>query len=266
MSDFSAIKQRQRQVWSAGDYRMVGARIQIASELLCEAVDLRGGQAVLDVATGTGNTAIAAARRWCEVAAIDYVPALLELGRARAAAEGLPVAFFEGDAEDIRFPDNSFDAVLSTFGSMFAPNHEKTADELVRVCRVGGKIGMANWTPSGFIGGFFRAVTQLVPLPQGVQAPTLWGTEGHLQQLFGDRVALQVNKRDLVFRYRSPAHWIEVFPTTYGPLLKALEALDASGRERLNRDLHEVIATFNKAVDGTLVAPSEYLEVVATKT
>ena len=159
------VKQRQRQAWAAGDYRTAGARIQIVSEMLCEAVDLRGGQTVFDVATGTGNTAIAAARRWCDVAAIDYVTSLLEIGRVRAAAEGVPVAFLEGDAEEIGFPDNAFDVVLSTFGSMFAPNHEKAADELIRVCRPGGKIGMANWTPTGFGGAFFGAVTQLVPPP-----------------------------------------------------------------------------------------------------
>lgn len=261
----SEVKQRQRLAWAAGDYRTVAARLQIVSEMLCETVDLRGGQTVLDVATGTGNTAIAAARRWCDVTAIDYVPGLLELGRARAAAEGVPVAFFEGDAEGIRFPDNAFDVVLSTFGSMFAPNHEKAADELVRVCRAGGKIGMANWTPSGFVGAFFRAVTQLVPPPQGLKPPSLWGTEDYLRELFGDRVSLQVSKQHFVFRFRSPAHWIEVFSTTFGPLVKAREALDEPDRERLTIELHRVIAEFNKATDGTLVVPSEYLEVVATK-
>ena len=246
------VKQRQRQMWAAGDYRTVGARMQIVSELLCEAVDLRGGQVVLDVATGTGNTAIAAARRWCEVTAIDYVLGLLELGRARAAAEGLPVTFLEGDAEEIPFPDNAFDVVLSTFGSMFAPNHEKAANELVRVCRPGGKIGMANWTPTGFAGAFLRP-------------PPLWGTTDHLRELFGDRVTLQAQKRHFVYRFPSPAHWIEVFSTTFGPLLKTREALDESGRERLTLELHKVIAAFNQANDGTMVLPAEYLEVVVAK-
>jgi ubiquinone/menaquinone biosynthesis C-methylase UbiE len=259
------VKQRQRQAWAAGDYRTAGARIQIVSEMLCEAVDLRGVQTVLDVATGTGNTAIAAARRWCEVAAIDYVPSLLEIGRVRAAAEGVPVAFLEGDAEEIGFTDNAFDVVLSTFGSMFAPNHEKAADQHIRVCRPGGKIGMANWTPTGFGGAFFGAVTQLVPPPQGQKPPSLWGTEDHLRQLFGDRVTLEVKPQHFVFRYRSPAHWIEVFSTTFGPVMKALEALDDPGRERLRLELHRVIGEFNKATDGTMVVPSEYLEVVATK-
>ncbi len=177
------INQRQRQAWATGDYRTIGARLQIVSETLCEAVDLRGGRTVLDVATGTGNTAIAAARRWCAVTAIDYVPNLLEFGRTRAAAEGVPVPFLEGDPEEMRFPDNSFEVVLSTFSSMFAPNHQQAADELVRVCRVGGKIGMANWTPSGFAGAFFRAVSQVVPPPEGAKSPILWGTEAYFGSL-----------------------------------------------------------------------------------
>jgi ubiquinone/menaquinone biosynthesis C-methylase UbiE len=257
------LKQRQRQAWQAGDYRTIGATLQIVSETLCEAVDLRGGEAVLDVATGTGNTAIAAARRWCDVTAIDYVPSLLELARVRAAAEGLPVTFLEGDAEKIPLSDSSFDAVLSTFGAVFATNHEKTANELVRVCRVGGKIGMANWTPSGFIGTVFRTISQMVPPPEGVRPPILWGTEAHLHQLFGDRVTLRVNKRHLMVRFLSPGHWIEVLSTTFGPLLKAFEVLDDSDRERLVSD--KVASAFNQADDGTLVAPSEYLELVATK-
>ena len=261
----SEIKQRQRQAWATGDYRTVAARLQIVSELLCEAVDLRGGQSVLDVATGTGNTAIAAARRWCDVTAIDYVPALLDLARARAAAEGVPVAFFEGDAEEIDFPDNAFDTVLSTFGSMFAPDHEKAANELLRVCRPGGKIGMTNWTPAGFAGTFFRAVTQMAPPQPGLQPPLLWGTSDHLRELFGHRVTLEINKRHFVFRYRSPAHWVDIFSRFFGPLIKALEALDDAGRERLTLALHEAVAAFNGANDGTMVVPSEYLEVVATK-
>lgn len=265
MTDLAVVKQRQQQSWAAGDYGTVAATLQIVSESLCEAVDLRGGQSVLDVATGTGNTAIAAARRWCDVTATDYVPSLLERGRARAAAEGISVTFADGDAEDIRFPDNSFDVVVSTFGSMFAPNHEKAATELVRVCRPGGKIGMANWTPDGFVGAYFRAGAQLVPPPQGVRPPTLWGTEAHLRQLFGDHVTLEVTKRHFVFRYRSPEHWLEVFRTTFGPVLKAYEVLDQPGRERLSRDLLDVIAKFNVAGDGTMVAPAEYLEVVAMK-
>jgi ubiquinone/menaquinone biosynthesis C-methylase UbiE len=177
----------------------------------------------------------------------------------------LPVTFLEGDAEEIPFPDNAFDVVLSTFGSMFAPNHEKAANELVRVCRPGGKIGMANWTPTGFVGAFFRMLTQMVPPPEGLRPPPLWETTDHLRELFGDRVTLQVQKQHLVYRFRSPAHWIEVFSTTFGPLLKTREALDESGRERLTLELHKVIAAFNQANDGTMVLPAEYLEVVATK-
>lgn len=266
MSDFTAIKQRQQHIWAAGDFSRVATIQILVSELLCEAVDVRAGQTVLDVATGSGNTALAAARRWCEVAGIDYVPALLEHARQRAAVERLPITFREGDAENLPFPDASFDVVLSTFGAMFAPDQERTARELLRVCRPGGKIGMTNWTPDGFTGGIFRATSRYIPPPPGLKPPVLWGTEERLRELFGDGIAaLRVTRRSCVVRYLSVQHWLEFFRTYFGPTLKAFEALDATGQENLTRDLLDVACHFNRSGDDTMVMPSDYLEVVATR-
>ncbi len=236
------------------------------SELLCEAVDLRPGQKVLDVATGSGNTAIAAARRWCDATGIDYVPALLERGRDRASAERLDVTFEEGDAEAIPFPDASFDVVLSTLGSMFAPNQEKAAHELLRVCRSGGKIGMANWTPDSFVGEMFKINGRFVPPPPGLKPPPLWGTEQRLRELFGEEIAeLTTVQRDFTFRYRSADHWIDFFRAYYGPTLKAFDALDGTRQEELAHDLRELVQRRNRSTDSTMVVPSAYLEVVAVK-
>src|SRR5215207_6978203 len=204
--DLTAVKSRQQATWSSGDYAVIGTTLTITGELLCEAVDLRPGQRVLDVAAGNGNATLAAARRWADVTSTDYVPALLERGRTRAAAEGLPVIFQHADAEDLPFADGSFDVVLSVFGVMFTPNQEQAAQELLRVCRPGGKIGLANWTPDGFIGHVFRTIGKYVPPPPGVKPPSLWGTEQRLHELFGDGIAdLTVNRRMFVFRYRSAA-------------------------------------------------------------
>lgn len=240
--------------------------ILITAELLCEAVDLHGGQRVLDVAAGSGNAALAAARRFGDVTATDYVPALLEEARKRAAVEGLPLTIREADAEHLPFPDASFDVVLSTFGAMFAPDHEQVARELVRVCRPGGKIGMTNWTPESFLGGFFRTMGEHVPPPAGVRSPMLWGSEGHLRQLFGDGVSnLTMTRRLFAFRQRSPRAWIDYFRAYYGPTRKAFESLDAAGQDRLVADLEALIGRHNVAGDGTMVVPAEYLEVVAVR-
>jgi ubiquinone/menaquinone biosynthesis C-methylase UbiE len=263
-SDLAALKRRQQATWSSGDYAVIGTTLSITGELLCEAVDLRPGQQVLDVAAGNGNATLAAARRWGDVTSTDYVAALLDRGRDRAAAERLPVAFQEADAEDLPFADGSFDVVLSVFGVMFTPDQEQAARELLRVCRPGGKIGLASWTPEGFIGHVFRTIGKYVPPPAGVKPPSLWGTEQRLNELFGTGISeLTVNRRMFVFRYRSAEHFLEVFRTYYGPVLKAFAALDAQGQADLAGDLTELMLRFNQGGADTLAIPSEYLEVVA---
>lgn len=264
--DLIAIKSRQQATWASGDYAIIGTTLSITGEMLCEAVDVRPGQQVLDVAAGNGNATMAAARRWAEVTSTDYVPALLEQGRAKAAAERLPVTFQQADAEDLPFADGSFDVVLSVFGVMFTANQEQAARELVRVCRSGGKIGLANWTPEGFIGHLFRTIGKHVPPPAGVKPPSAWGTEARLQELFGDEISqLTTNRRMFVFRYRSAQHFMDVFRTYYGPTLKAFAALDAAGQTALANDLMELLERFNQGGSETLSIPSEYLEVVATR-
>lgn len=264
--DLAAVKGRQQKMWSSGDFAQIGATITIVGETICEAADVRAGQQVLDVAAGAGNAALAAARRFCEVTATDYVPALLERGRERAAGERLQVNFMEGDAEALPLPDASFDTVLSTFGVMFAPNQEQTAQELLRVCRPGGTIALANWTPEGWIGEVFRTNGKHVPPPAGVKSPLLWGTEARLHELFGDQITMmRATRRDYVFRYRSPEHWLEFWREYYGPTVAAFGALDAAGQDALAHDLLEVVASFNRAEDGTMVVPAEYLEVVVTR-
>ena len=264
--DLAAIKERQQRAWASGDYAVFGATLLIMSELLCEAVDLRPGQRVLDVATGSGNTALAAARRFGEVTGIDYVPALLDRGRERAAAERLEVVFREGDAEDIPFPDASFDAVLSTVGVMFAPDQEKAAGELLRVCRPGGKIGLANWIPDGFAGEMGSLFGRYLPLSPGLKPPVLWGTEERLRELLGSGAGrLQTVRRSFVFRYRSVRHYLDVLQAHLGPTRETFLALDPARRENLVAELVDLIDRFNRSDDETMVVPSDYLEVVVTK-
>jgi ubiquinone/menaquinone biosynthesis C-methylase UbiE len=263
--DFAAIKTRQHAAWSSGDYAVVGITLQIVGETLCEAVDLRAGQRVLDVAAGNGNATLAAARRFAEVISTDYVGDLLERGRQRAEAERLPVAFNEADAENLPFEDNRFDVVLSSFGVMFTPNQEKAAQELLRVCKPGGKIGLANWTPDGFIGRLFKTIGKYVPPAPGMKSPAMWGSKAHLDALFGPGASVSAQSRSFVFRYRSPAHWLEIFRTYYGPVLKAFAAIDEKAQKSLEQDLYALMGEFNIAEDGTLVVPGEYLEVVITK-
>jgi ubiquinone/menaquinone biosynthesis C-methylase UbiE len=221
---------------------------------------------VLDVAAGNGNASLAAARRWARVTASDYVSALLDRARERAGAERLDIAFREADAEALPFPDDSFDVVLSTFGVMFTPNQERAAAELVRVCRPGGRIGLANWTPEGFIGQLFKTIGRHVPPPAGVKSPALWGTRARLAELFEPKSSsIRTTPREFVFRYRSPAHWVDVFRNYYGPVHKAFAALDANGQAALQRDLFDLIERCNRSGDSTMVVPSEYLEIVVTK-
>jgi ubiquinone/menaquinone biosynthesis C-methylase UbiE len=230
--------------------------------LWVHAVDIRAGQRVLDVAAGNGNASLAAARHWTHVTAIDYVPALLENAQERAKAEGLIIDFRHADAEALPFEKDSFDVVLSTFGVMFTPNQEKAASELLRVCKRGGKIGLANWTSEGFIGQLFKLLAKYIPPMPGIKSPSAWGSETRLQELFGNSVSLFTKRRYFVFRYLSAQHWIDVFRSYYGPLLKAFSALDAEQQTNLSKDLHVLLESFNRSDDDTLVIPSEYLEVV----
>jgi ubiquinone/menaquinone biosynthesis C-methylase UbiE len=261
--DLAAVKSRQHAAWSAGNYAVVGTTLQIVGESLCEALDLRSGARVLDVAAGNGNATLAAARRWCDVTSTDYVSTLLEAGRARARAEGHTIHFQEADAENLPFPDASFDVVMSTFGVMFTPDQEKAASELVRVCRPGGRIGLANWTPDSFIGQLFKTIGMYIPPAPGVKSPALWGTTARLDELFGKTAEqIRTTRREFVFRYHSPTHWIEVFRTYYGPMSKTFGALDAERRFAFTRDLLALMESRNRSCDSTLVLPSEYLEVV----
>ena len=265
-TDLATIKSRQQVAWGSGDYAIIGTTLQIVGETLCEAVDLRSNQRVLDVAAGNGNATLAAARRFAEVVSTDYVGALLERGRERAAADRLPVTFQEADAENLPFGDASFDVVLSTFGVMFTPNQQQAASELVRVCRPGGKIGLANWTPDSFVGQVFKTIGKYVPPAPGVKSPMLWGDKAHLDTLFGRRRNDRGGAAEqFVFRYRSPNHWVEVFQEYYGPMVKAFAAVDADARESLLADLQAIADKFNVAEDGTAVMPGDYLEVVVTK-
>jgi SAM-dependent methyltransferase len=264
--DLNALKARQHGAWSSGDYAIVGTTLQIVGEELCEALDIRAGQSVLDVAAGNGNATLAAARRWCDVVSTDYVPSLLERGRARASADGLSVEFKEADAEALPFADAAFDVVVSTFGVMFTPNQDRAASELLRVCKRGGKIGLANWTPEGFIGQLFKTLGKYLPPPAGAKSPALWGTKARIDEMFGARANdIQIARRNFVFRYRSAEHFVEIFKTYYGPVLKAFAALDSTSQDGLKRDILALIATMNRSADETMVLPSEYLEIVVIK-
>jgi SAM-dependent methyltransferase len=264
--DLEALKARQQGAWSSGDYAVVGTTLQIVGEQLCEALDIHSGQKVLDVAAGNGNITLAAARRWCDVVSTDYVPSLLKSGRLRAAAEGLSVEFKEADAEALPFANASFDAVVSTFGVMFTPNQDKAAAELLRVCKSGGKIGLANWTPEGFIGQLFKTLGKYLPPPAGAKSPALWGTEARIKEMFGaSAVSIKAERLNFNFRYRSPGHFLEVFRNYYGPMLKAFAALDATNQQGLRNDLLVLIARMNRAEDGTMIVPSEYLEIAVIK-
>ena len=264
--DLKAVKAKQHAAWSSGDYAIVGATLQIVGEQLAEAMDLRAGQKVLDIAAGNGNITLAAARRWCDVTSTDYVESMLARGRKRVEADGLRVDFRVADAEHLPFEDGSFDAVVSTFGAMFSPDQDSTASEMLRVCRSGGKIGLANWTPGGFIGEMFKTIGKYLPPPAGIKSPALWGTWEWMEKAFRAKASdIVAEPRMFNFRYRSPQHFLDIFREYYGPMLKAFEALDAAGQKGLARDLLSLIGELNTARDGTMVLPGEYLEVVVTK-
>ncbi|MCE8040390.1 class I SAM-dependent methyltransferase [Halomonas sp. MCCC 1A11062] len=264
--DYAAIKAKQQAVWGAGDYSRIGVTLQIVGEQLCEAMDLRAGQSVLDVAGGNGNASLAAARRFCKVVSTDYVEALLAKSAKRAEAEGLAIDYRTADAESLPFADASFDNVVSTYGVMFTPNQGQAAAELLRVCRPGGKIGLANWTPASFIGQLFKTIGRYVAPPTGVNSPAAWGTREFLETHFGPHVQkIEAQPRYFTFRYQSPTHWLDVFSTYYGPTLKAFESLDSEARQALRSEVLALIEAHNRATDGTMVVPSEYLEVVITR-
>ena len=264
--DLAAIKGRQQTAWSSGDYGKVGVTLLMMGELLAEAADLKSGQRVLDVASGNGNASLAAARRFCDVTAIDYVPMLLEEGRQRAEAEGLAVDFREGDAENLPFEDASFDVVLSTLGVMFAPDQDKAAQELLRVVKPGGTIGMVNWVPDSYIGELFKTIGKHVPPPPGLKPPFRWGTEEGLDELLGGGIgSLQTRRRTFVWRFPSARHHVEYMRGYYGPLNKAFGALDEAGQEALEGDLISLAERYDRSEDETAVLHADYLEVVATR-
>jgi ubiquinone/menaquinone biosynthesis C-methylase UbiE len=263
--DLAALKQRQQTTWASGDYAVIGTTLQIIGELLCEAADLHAGWKVLDVAAGNGNASLAAARRGCVVTSTDYVPGLLDRGRRRAEADGYSIAFQVADAENLPFEDEIFDAVLSTAGVMFTPDQSRAATELFRVCRPGGVVALANWTPDGFVGQIFKAIGRHLPPPAGVRSPSFWGTESGIQQLFPDAHEVLYTKRTFKFRALSAQHWLDEFRTFYGPMLKAFSAMEENGRSSLETALLALCADLNESKDGTLVVPSEYLEVIVRK-
>lgn len=266
MPDFGAIKQRQQATWASGDFAIIGVTLQMVGESLAEAADIRAGERVIDIAAGNGNATLAAAHRFAKVTSTDYVPALLEKGRMRAEAEGLQVEFREADAEDLPFPDASFDVALSTFGVMFTPEHQRSAGEMLRVVRDGGRIGLASWTPEGFVGQMLKTIGSHVPPPAGLKSPALWGTEDYLRQLFGDRAAqIRAERKIFNFRYASAQHWLQVFRDFYGPMHKAFAALDPAGQQALETDILALLNRCNIAGDASMVLPAEYLEVVITK-
>ena len=262
--DYAAIKQRQQATWATGDYAMIGTTLQIVGERLCEAVDLRAGERVLDVAAGNGNATLAAARHFAQVTSTDYVGELLERGKERAAAERLTVTFQTADAEALPFPDNNFDVVLSTFGVMFTPDQAKAAAELTRTVRKGGRVGLASWTPDGFIGQLFKTLGKHVPPPAGVRSPALWGTVPRLVELFSGH-SVAAKKQTFHFRYKSPGHWLEIFRTYYGPVNRAFAALEPAKQAALESDIVELLELMNRGGRNSLVVPSEYLEAVLTK-
>ncbi len=264
--DFGELKRRQQATWASGDFAVIGSTLQIVGETLAEAADIRAGERVLDVAAGNGNATLAAARRFAHVTSTDYVPALLERGAARAKADGFEVDFRVADAEALPFDDGSFDVVLSTFGAMFTPRHDQPAKEMLRVARRGGRIGLANWTPEGFIGQLFKVIGAYIQPPAGLKSPALWGTEPHIVTLFGHAAAdIRCVRKVFNFRYLSSAHWIQVFRDFYGPTLKAFAALDATRQIELARDITALLERFNVAGPSSLVVPGEYLEVVVVK-
>lgn len=264
--NYAAIKDKQKGIWSSGDYARVGTTLQIVGEKLADAMDVHADQKILDVAAGNGNFTLAAARRWADITSTDYVHSLLERGKQRAIADGFDLTFELADAEDLPFADGIFDAAASTFGVMFAPNQKQAASEMKRVVRKGGKIGLATWTPNGFVGVMSGIIRDYVPMPAGLDSPMLWGTDAHLETLFGQQVEeIEIVRKHFNFRYRSADHWLEVFRRYYGPLHMAFETLDDLQQQALAQDLINMIEQMNQSEDESMRVPGEYLEVVITR-
>lgn len=264
--DYEAVKVKQQATWATGNFAMIGSRLSLAGELLCESAGVGPNQDVLDIACGAGTVALPAARRFANVTGIDYVPALIEQAQRRAEVEHLEATFQHGDAESLDFPDDHFDVVLSMFGIMFAPNQAHAAAELLRVCRPGGRIGLNNWTPEGFGGQILALSAKYVPSPPGLESPLRWGTETGIQSLLGDGLAdVQLTPKSLLFRFRSPGHWVEYFRTYFGPVSLTFSILDDKGKASYESDLLNLIDRYNTASDGTAIISGEYLETIATR-
>lgn len=264
--NYEAIKGKQKAAWASGDYALIGITLQIVGENLADSLDIYADQDVLDVAAGNGNFSLAAARRWANVTSTDYVETLLERGRQRANVDGFDLDFKVADAEELPFTDASFDVVASTFGVMFTPDQKKSASEMLRVCKSGGKIGMANWTPDSFVGSIFKVIGRYLPPPAGLKSPALWGTTNYLEELFGeDAREIDIVRKNFNFRYRSPEHWLDIFRTYYGPVHKAFAVIDEIQQAALTQDLIDLVAQFNVAQNGSMAVPGEYLEVVVTR-
>ncbi|WP_299951116.1 class I SAM-dependent methyltransferase [uncultured Ruegeria sp.] len=262
-ADFTAIKAKQNAAWGSGDYSKVGVTLQITGEELAEAMDMCADSTILDVAAGNGNATLAFARRFCNVTSTDYVESLLEASGKRAQAEGLFVNYKVADAENLPFEDQSFDAVVSTFGVMFTPNQAQSAAELQRVVKSGGKIGMANWTPESFIGQLFKTIGKHVPPPAGVNSPAMWGNREWIDQTFGTQCEVaSFQRKNFMFRYRSAAHFMEYFRTFYGPMQKAFKALDTDGQTALRNDMMALIDKFDISTNDSLCISSEYAEII----
>lgn len=264
--DYEAIKTKQNAAWGSGDYAKVGVMLQLVGETLAEAMELPYGAQVLDVAAGNGNVTLAMARRGYDVTSSDYVGELLDMGRGRAEAEGFDINFKVADAENLPFDDGSFTGVVSTFGVMFTPNQEQSASELLRVCKSGGRIGLANWTPDGFIGQLFKTLGRLVPPPAGVQSPARWGTQEWLEENFGNEASdISITPKTFKLRFESPMAFIDLFRTYYGPVHKAFLALEPAGQDELTQDMLALIERFNIAEDGSSIIAADYLEVLVDK-
>jgi ubiquinone/menaquinone biosynthesis C-methylase UbiE len=263
--DHRQMQARQQTSWAGGDYAVAGNALQMVSEELCESVNLCQDERVLDVAAGSFHASLAAARRWCEVTATDHASDLTSRGRERTEARAVGVQFVDADAEALPFADQSFSAVISAFGAMFALDQERAASEMIRVCRRGRRVGLANWTPEGFIGQLFATIATHAPGTTSGSSPFLWGTTDRLEELFGVYGSVWAARKHVALRARSPMEWVDKLRASYAPVLKTFAALDAARQKSLRGSLLELVTRFNRAKDSTMLVDAEYLEVVVTR-